>query len=249
MILIKIDSLSTQELRNIAEGEGIENYETLEREELIQILREIYEEEDDVAERADVNRRFLYGITDYRDIDKNVVELPGVEELPESYPNTEIHLLYKNPDWAYCYWGISPQDLTRLENLKKGELKLRTTVVRNGVNESFDIPVSIEDTEWTVSLPSDGGECYVSLIVDASGEDLELAHSSRIKLAQSYWLEHKEEIKDMTKTDAAKVVGKKAAERAIAAGVKEVVFDRGGYIYTGRVKSVADGAREAGLKF
>ena len=196
MILIKIDSLSTQELRNIAEGEGIENYETLEREELIQILREIYEEEDDVAERADVNRRFLYGITDYRDIDKNVVELPGVEELPESYPNTEIHLLYKNPDWAYCYWGISPQDLTRLENLKKGELKLRTTVVRNGVNESFDIPVSIEDTEWTVSLPSDGGECYVSLIVDASGEDLELAHSSRIKLAQSYWLEHKEEIKD-----------------------------------------------------
>ena len=124
------------------------------------------------------------------------IEPEGVEELPESYPNTEIHLLYKNPDWAYCYWGISPQDLTRLENLKKGELKLRTTVVRNGVNESFDIPVSIEDTEWTVSLPSDGGECYVSLIVDASGEDLELAHSSRIKLAQSYWLEHKEEIKD-----------------------------------------------------
>ena len=101
-----------------------------------------------------------------------------------------------NPDWAYCYWGISPQDLTRLEDLKKGELKLRTTVVRNGVNESFDIPVSIEDSEWTVSLPSDGGECYVSLIVDAAGEDLELAHSSRIKLAQSYWLEHKEEIKD-----------------------------------------------------
>ena len=59
----------------------------------------------------------------------------------------------------------------------------------------------------------------------------------------------KEQIKDMNKTDAAKVVGMTAAKKALEAGVSEVVFDRGGYIYTGRVKSVADGAREAGLKF
>ena len=56
-------------------------------------------------------------------------------------------------------------------------------------------------------------------------------------------------IKDMNKTDASKVVGKKVAENAIAKGVKEVVFDRGGYLYTGRVQAVADGAREAGLNF
>ncbi len=48
---------------------------------------------------------------------------------------------------------------------------------------------------------------------------------------------------------AAKVVGKVIAERAIAAGVSQVVFDRGGYKYHGRVKSLADAAREAGLKF
>jgi len=48
---------------------------------------------------------------------------------------------------------------------------------------------------------------------------------------------------------AAKVVGKVIAERAIAAGVLQVVFDRGGYKYHGRVKSLADAAREAGLKF
>ena len=59
----------------------------------------------------------------------------------------------------------------------------------------------------------------------------------------------KAEIKDMNKTDAAKVVGKTVAERAVKAGVKEVVFDRGGYLYTGRVQAVADGAREAGLNF
>jgi large subunit ribosomal protein L18 len=48
---------------------------------------------------------------------------------------------------------------------------------------------------------------------------------------------------------AAKAVGKVIADRAKAKGISEVVFDRGGYIYHGRVKAVADAAREAGLKF
>jgi large subunit ribosomal protein L18 len=49
--------------------------------------------------------------------------------------------------------------------------------------------------------------------------------------------------------EAASTVGKKIAERAIAKGVKQVVFDRGGYIYHGRVKALADAARESGLEF
>ena len=56
-------------------------------------------------------------------------------------------------------------------------------------------------------------------------------------------------VKGKTKTEAAAEVGKAVAKKALAAGITEVVFDRGGYLYTGRVKSVADGAREAGLKF
>lgn len=56
-------------------------------------------------------------------------------------------------------------------------------------------------------------------------------------------------VKDLTKSEAANLVGKTAAEKALKAGITEVVFDRGGYLYTGRVKMVADGAREAGLKF
>ena len=62
--------------------------------------------------------------------------------------------------------------------------------------------------------------------------------------------------KDMRKSlakggdvSAAQAVGKLIAERAVKAGVKDVVFDRGGYIYHGRVKALADGAREGGLKF
>jgi large subunit ribosomal protein L18 len=53
----------------------------------------------------------------------------------------------------------------------------------------------------------------------------------------------------LNKKDASKLVGKYTAERAIAAGINEVVFDRGGYVYTGRVAELAAGAREAGLNF
>lgn len=51
------------------------------------------------------------------------------------------------------------------------------------------------------------------------------------------------------KTAAAKIVGTVIAQRAVAAGIKKVIFDRGGYIYHGRVKSLSDGAREGGLEF
>ena len=59
----------------------------------------------------------------------------------------------------------------------------------------------------------------------------------------------KSKIEGLSKTDAAKVVGKCVAEKASGLGIKQVVFDRGGYLYTGRVQALADGAREAGLDF
>ena len=87
---------------------------------------------------------------------------------------------------------------------------------------------------------------YVQIIDDRAGDvkgGVTLASASTMDKAV------KEKIAGMTKTDAAKVVGAVAAERAMAKGVETVVFDRGGYLYTGRVKAGADGAREAGLKF
>ena len=87
---------------------------------------------------------------------------------------------------------------------------------------------------------------YVQVIDDRAGDikgGVTLASASTMDKAV------KEKIAGMTKTDAAKVVGAVAAERAMAKGVEAVVFDRGGYLYTGRVKAVAEGAREAGLKF
>ena len=87
---------------------------------------------------------------------------------------------------------------------------------------------------------------YVQVIDDRPGDakgGVTLASASTMDKAV------KEKISGLSKTDAAKVVGAVAAERALAKGVQAVVFDRGGYLYTGRVKAVADGAREAGLKF
>ena len=82
---------------------------------------------------------------------------------------------------------------------------------------------------------------YVQIIDDVNG--CTLAAASTVEK------EIKAAIDGKTKTEAAKIVGEFAAKRAIEKGIDEVVFDRGGYIYTGRVASVADGAREAGLKF
>ena len=82
---------------------------------------------------------------------------------------------------------------------------------------------------------------YVQIIDDVKGVTIVSASTMEKAI--------KEKTADLTKTEAAKVVGEEVAKKALAAGVTEVVFDRGGYIYTGRVKSVADGAREAGLKF
>ena len=87
---------------------------------------------------------------------------------------------------------------------------------------------------------------YVQVIDDRAGNEkggITIAAASTMDKAV------KEQIAGLSKTDAAKVVGTVAAQRAMEKGVTAIVFDRGGYLYTGRVKAVADGAREAGLKF
>ena len=82
---------------------------------------------------------------------------------------------------------------------------------------------------------------YAQIIDDSKGVTLAAA-STMEKDVQ-------ELIKDTDKKGAAKIVGKAIAERAQKAGVNQVVFDRGGYVYTGRVAELAAGAREAGLQF
>ena len=82
---------------------------------------------------------------------------------------------------------------------------------------------------------------YAQIIDDTKGVTLAAA-STMEKAVQ-------EQLADVDKKGAAQIIGKLIAERATGAGIKQVVFDRGGYVYTGRVAEVAAGAREAGLEF
>jgi large subunit ribosomal protein L18 len=82
---------------------------------------------------------------------------------------------------------------------------------------------------------------YAQVIDDDKGETLVAASSIEKPMRGS--------LKTGANIEAAKAVGKLVAERAIAKGVKDVVFDRGGYLYHGRVKALADAAREGGLNF
>ncbi len=78
---------------------------------------------------------------------------------------------------------------------------------------------------------------YAQVVDDQKGETLVSASSLALKL------------KSGGTVAAAKEIGKAVAEKAVAKGIKQVVFDRGGYLYHGRVKALADAAREAGLEF
>jgi len=82
-------------------------------------------------------------------------------------------------------------------------------------------------------------QIYAQLIDDKAGHTLVAAASSDKGIAEN----------KVTKIEQAGLVGKLIAERAVAAGIENVVFDRNGYLYHGRVKSLAEAAREGGLKF
>ncbi|MFL5026291.1 MAG: 50S ribosomal protein L18 [Microvirga sp.] len=84
-------------------------------------------------------------------------------------------------------------------------------------------------------------QIYAQVIDDVRGHTVASASTLEVDL--------KGKLKTGATVDAAKEVGKLVAERAVQAGVKQVIFDRSGYLYHGRVKALADAAREGGLDF
>ncbi len=82
---------------------------------------------------------------------------------------------------------------------------------------------------------------YAQIIDDVAGNTIAQASTKDKEIAAK--------VAELTKVDAAKLIGAEIAKRAQEKGIKSVVFDRGGYLYHGRVKSLAEGARENGLDF
>lgn len=114
--------------------------------------------------------------------------------------------------------------LTKTE--RRQRIKLRIRKIVNGTAQ-----------QPRLSVFRSNKEIYAQIIDDVKGTTL-IAASSRDK-----------EVAKGTNIETAKAVGKLVAERALEAGISTITFDRGGYLYHGRVKSLAEGAREAGLKF
>jgi len=116
--------------------------------------------------------------------------------------------------------------LTKIE--RRNRIKKRIRKVITGTAEKPRMSVFRSNTQ-----------IYVQLVDDLTGKTL-LSVSSRCKEISG---------EKVNKTEQAKLVGKLAAERSLQKGISTIVFDRNGYLYHGRVKSLADAAREGGLKF
>ena len=112
---------------------------------------------------------------------------------------------------------------------KKRQARVRTAL-RNTANGKLRL-----------SVFRSGKHIYAQIIDDVKG--------MTVAAASTLDKEVRDAVKKTSTVEAAGVIGKTVAERAIKSGVSEVVFDRGGYIYHGRVKALAEGAREAGLQF
>ncbi|MFQ5737906.1 MAG: 50S ribosomal protein L18 [Acidobacteriota bacterium] len=117
--------------------------------------------------------------------------------------------------------------LTRNERRLKVHESIRKKISGTGARPRLCVFRSLKNT-------------YAQLVDDSRGETL--AAVSTLKVGGK-------KLKNGGSLEAAKKVGAEIAEKAKASGIREIVFDRGGYIYHGRVKALAEAAREAGLKF
>ena len=110
---------------------------------------------------------------------------------------------------------------SKQERRKKIRRRIRSVISGNSIRPRLAVFRSNKDI-------------YVQLIDDVSGKTLIATSSNQVA---------------GTKVEQANIVGKTIAEKAISAGISSVIFDRGGYLYHGRIKALAEGAREGGLKF
>ncbi len=110
---------------------------------------------------------------------------------------------------------------------------------RDRIRKRIRKVISGTPTSPRLSVFRSNTEIYAQIIDDASGNTLATASSKDKDFASAKG----------NKSELSKLVGKAIADKAKAKGIETIVFDRGGYLYHGRVKALAEGAREGGLKF
>lgn len=197
MVLINIDTLSDAELRCIAQQENVEDWDVLSREDLIDSIEEIYEDENGLepTHPAYTGHRYVKTLTNVEN--QGSFELPGVEELPNAYSETSIHLIAKDANWAYAFWSLSPQVQETLSD-SNSKLVIRAVVTgKNNVPEaSFDIDVLGSDMDWSFELPWTGKE-YKAVLVKKNNETEEiLAESNSIFVNESWLSKHPNKLRN-----------------------------------------------------
>ena len=115
----------------------------------------------------------------------------------------------------------------------------KTTLKRNKIKKRIRRIVFGTKNQPRLTVFRSNKEIYAQVIDDSSSKTIVSASSKDKDL----------KLKTSNKTEISKIVGDSIGKKAIEAGIKKVSFDRNGYLYHGRVKSLADGAREAGLNF
>lgn len=118
-------------------------------------------------------------------------------------------------------------------------MKNKKVFRRNRIKQRVRKSISGTPERPRMSVFRSNRDIYVQLIDDLAGHTLASASSAVADIREQ----------KITKSAKAAIVGKNIAEKALAAGITQVVFDRNGYLYHGRIKSLADAAREGGLMF
>ena len=119
------------------------------------------------------------------------------------------------------------------------KMSKKTTLKRNKIKKRIRKIVFGTKDQPRLTVFRSNKEIYAQIIDDSSSKTIASASSKDKDL----------KLKTSNKTEVSKIVGDSIGKKAIKAGIKKVSFDRNGYLYHGRVKSLADGAREAGLNF
>ena len=119
------------------------------------------------------------------------------------------------------------------------KMSKKTTLKRNKIKKRIRRIVFGTKNQPRLTVFRSNKEIYAQVIDDSSSKTIVSASSKDKDL----------KLKTSNKTEVSKIVGDSIGKKAIEAGIKKVSFDRNGYLYHGRVKSLADGAREAGLNF
>lgn len=131
--------------------------------------------------------------------------------------------------------------MAKAASVKTTSAQRRTYRTRNKIRRVNIDRVGVRESRPRLSVHRSDRQIYAQVICDIQGKTLASASTLDVDL--------KEKLKTGGNVAAALEVGKLVAARAVKAGVKEVVFDRGRFLYHGRVKALAEGAREGGLKF